>query len=166
LCGIVFSWLVCACPNLLAGDAGAVAETTDGGGWQIDGWSLSVSLYTKHFDPEPEHVNNQKLIGPEVYFKNGWLGGFAVFDNSFGQPSEYVYMGYAWPLWKSPHWYVKLTGGLLHGYKDEHEDKIPLNDLGVAPAIVPSLGFRYKHLMLEAHLGGLAVITFTGGLRF
>jgi hypothetical protein len=54
----------------------------------------------------------------------------------------------------------------LHGYKDEHEDKIPLNDLGVAPAIVPSLGFKYKHLMLEAHLGGLAVITFTGGLRF
>ena len=57
-------------------------------------------------------------------------------------------------------------GGLLHGYKEPYDDKIPLNGLGVAPAIVPSLGFRYKWFLAEANLGGLAVITFTAGVRF
>ena len=75
-------------------------------------------------------------------------------------------MGRTWPLWGSENWYVKLMGGLLHGYKDPYDDKIPLNELGVAPAIVPSLGFKYKRVMLEANLGGLAVVTITGGIRF
>jgi hypothetical protein len=57
-------------------------------------------------------------------------------------------------------------GGLLHGYKEPYEDKIPLNQLGVAPAIVPALGFRYKWFIAEANLGGLAVVTVTAGVRF
>ena len=51
-------------------------------------------------------------------------------------------------------WYFKLTGGLLHGYKEPYDDKIPLNDLGVAPAILPTLGFQYKFFVAEANLAG------------
>jgi hypothetical protein len=58
------------------------------------------------------------------------------------------------------------VGGLLHGYKEPYEDKIPFNGLGVAPAILPSFGFRYKYIMLEAQIAGTAAITITGGLRF
>lgn len=161
---IIAALLLCVHPCLLADESNA--ETDSGSGWKITGWNLNFSLYTKHFDPDPEHVNNQKLIAPEILFENGYLAGVAVFDNSFGQPSQFLFMGRTWPLWGSENWYVKLMGGLLHGYKDPYDDKIPLNELGVAPAIVPSLGFKYKRVMLEANLGGLAVVTITGGIRF
>ena len=134
--------------------------------WSIAGWSFQTSLYTYHFDPDPAHDNTQALIGPELRFANEWVAGLAIFDNSFGQTSEYLYMGKTWPLRASQHWYVKLTGGFLHGYKEPYEDKIPFNNYGIAPAIVPSLGFKYRHLVLELHLGGLAVTTLTGGVRF
>ena len=142
------------------------SEEGDSSGWKVDAWTVQASVYTKHFDPDPDHVNDQKLLGAEAYFKNGWIAGGAIFDNSFGQDSQYVYMGRAWPLFKSDYWYFKLTGGLLNGYDEPYEDKIPLNGLGIAPAIVPALGFKYKFFVAEANLGGLAVVTVTAGVRF
>ena len=135
-------------------------------GWKIDRWFVFTSVYTKHFDPDPEHVNNQKLIGLEAQMTNNWLFGFATFDNSFGQRSEYLYAGYKWSLLQSKHWYFKVTGGLLHGYKEPYEDKIPLNGLGVAPAILPTLGFRYKFFVTEASLAGIAAVHVTAGISF
>lgn len=134
--------------------------------WQVEHWSLSFSLYTKHFDPDPDHVNDQNLVGLEAQFRNRWLAGVAVFDNSFGQDSQFLYVGKSWPIAGSEHFYFKLMGGLLHGYKEPYEDKIPLNGLGIAPAIVPAVGARYRWLFGEINLGGLAVVTVTGGFRF
>ena len=135
-------------------------------GWQVEHWSLSFSLYTKHFDPDPDHVNDQNLVGLEAQFSNRWLAGAAVFDNSFGQNSQFLYVGKYWPIAGSEHFYFKLMGGLLHGYKEPYEDKIPLNGLGIAPGIVPAVGVRYRWLFGEINLGGLAVVTVTGGFRF
>ncbi len=134
--------------------------------WEVEHWSVAFSLYTKHFDPDPDHVNDQNLVGLEAEFRNRWLVGAAVFDNSFGQNSQYLFVGKSWSLSKSGLWYFKLTGGLLHGYKEPYEDKIPLNGLGIAPAIVPAVGARYRWLFGEINLGGLAVVTVTGGFRF
>jgi hypothetical protein len=134
--------------------------------WNIDRWYIFTSVYTKHFDSDPDHVNNQKLIGLEMQMTNNWLFGFATFDNSFGQQSEYLYAGYKWSLFHSQHWYFKVTGGLLHGYKEPYEDKIPLNGLGVAPAILPTLGFRYKFFVAEVSLAGLAAAHVTAGISF
>jgi hypothetical protein len=155
-------WLLC---TSLAADEGA-REANPPGDWDIAAWNVQFSVYTKHFDPDPEHVNRQNLIGLESIFENNWLAGLAVFDNSFGQNSQFLYVGKSWPLLGSEHWYVKLMGGLLHGYKEPYEDKIPLNGLGIAPAIVPSLGFKYKWFRTEANLGGLSVITITAGFSF
>lgn len=137
-----------------------------GDGWNIKSWNIQTSVYTRHFDPEPEHNNDQNLIGIELVFENDWLAGVAVFDNSFGQKSQYVFMGKHWQILKSPYWYFKLTGGLLHGYKEPYEDKIPLNGLGIAPAIVPALGFRYKRVFSELNLAGTSAITVTVGFSF
>jgi hypothetical protein len=133
---------------------------------EITEWRFQTSLYTKHWDPDPEHVNHQKLINFELQTDKRWLYGFAWFDNSFGQPSQYLYAGYSWPVLGSEFWYVKLTGGFLHGYKEPYEDKIPLNSLGVAPAIVPSIGFKYKRVFSELQILGAAAITVTGGFSF
>lgn len=133
---------------------------------EITEWRFQTSLVTKHWDPDPEHVDHSKLISFEFETDNRWLYGFAHFDNSFGQPSQYVYTGYTWPLFGQDRIYFKLTGGLLHGYKHPHKHKIPLNGLGVAPAIVPAFGFKYKRVFTELQILGTAAITWTAGFNF
>jgi len=133
---------------------------------EIAEWRFQTSLYTKHWDPDPEHVNNSKLLGIEFETTTRWIYGFAYFDNSFGQPSQYLFAGYSWPLFHKDWAYFKLTGGLLHGYKEPYEDKIPLNGLGVAPAIVPAFGLRYKRVFTELQILGTSAITVTAGFSF
>ena len=151
---------------LLAKDQDDSEQLTESSGWEVEQWYIYTSLYTKHWDDDPDHVNNQKMLGGEADMKNNWVFGLAFFDNSFGQPSQYLYAGYKWDLFSSELFYFKLTGGLLHGYKDEYEDKIPLNGLGVAPAILPTLGFQYKYFVTELNIAGTAAITITAGIAF
>ena len=132
----------------------------------IKEWRFQTSLYTKHWDPDPDHVNNQKLLNLEFETTTKWIYGFAWFDNSFGQPSQYLYAGYSWRLFRKDWAYFKLTGGVLHGYKEPYEDKIPLNQLGVAPAIIPTIGFRYKRVFTEFQIAGTAALTITAGFSF
>ena len=134
--------------------------------WQIEGWYVFTSVYTRHFDPEEDHNDHQNLLGLELWMNNRWLFGFSAFDNSFDQNSQYLYVGYRWELFDSPHWYLKLTGGLLHGYKEPYEDKIPLNGLGVAPAVVPTLGFRYRSWNTEVSVAGTSAVVVTTGITF
>jgi hypothetical protein len=81
---------------------------------------------------------------------SGWFYGFALFNNSFGQFSQYLYLGKTFSLSKiyEPLRF-KLSGGVIHGYKGEFEDKIPLNELGIAPAIIPSIGLNHDRLGVD-----------------
>jgi hypothetical protein len=133
---------------------------------EIAEWRFRTSLYTKHWSENPEHVNNQKLLNIEFETTNRWVYGFAHFDNSFGQPSQYLYAGYSWPLFGKDWAYFILTGGILHGYKEPYDEKIPLNDLGFAPAIVPTFGLRYKRVFTELQILGTAAVTVTAGFSF
>ena len=134
--------------------------------FEIVEWRFQTSIYTKHWDPDPEHENNSKLLNIEFTEASGWIYGFAHFDNSFGQPSQFLYAGRQWPLFKKNWTYFKLTGGLLNGYDEPFEDKIPLNGLGVAPAIVPTFGLKYKRVHTELQILGAAAITITAGFSF
>ena len=133
---------------------------------EIIEWRFQTSLYTKHWSPDPAHVNNSKLLNLEFETSSRWLYGFAYFDNSFGQPSQYLYAGYSWPLFSTNWAYFKLTGGLLHGYKEPYDEKIPLNDLGIAPAIIPTFGLKYKRVLTELQILGNSAITVTAGFNF
>ena len=133
---------------------------------EIEEWRFQTSIYTHHWSSDPEHVSNSKLLDLEFETTKRWVYGFAWFQNSFGQPSQYLYAGYSWPLFKSEHFYFKLTGGFLHGYKEPYEDKIPMNGLGVAPALVPSFGYRYKRVFTEMQILGTAALTWTVGFNF
>jgi hypothetical protein len=134
--------------------------------FEIVEWRFQTSVYTKHWDPDPDHENNSKLLNIEFTEASGWSYGFAHFDNSFGQPSQYLYAGRTWRLLKKDWAYFKLTGGFLHGYKEPHEDKIPFNGLGVAPAIIPTFGLQYKRVHSELQILGLSAITITAGFSF
>ena len=45
-------------------------QTTAEDSWHVTDWRLQTSLYTKHWNPDPEHNNHQKLIGIEAGFAN------------------------------------------------------------------------------------------------
>jgi hypothetical protein len=126
---------------------------------------LQTSLYTRHFRPDPRHNNHQRLVDIEYWRADGWLLGFAWFSNSFRQPTQYVFGGYRWrPFDERPEVYLKLSGGLLHGYAGEFRDKIPFNGSGIAPALVPALGWSTSRFNAEIVLFGTAGLMITTGI--
>lgn len=136
---------------------------------ELDHTLVQTSLYTRHFHPDPEHTNHQKLIGLEFHTPDDWLAGGAHFQNSFAQDTFYLYVGRQFPLWHFAHdttLRAKLTAGLLHGYRGEYRDKIPFNHLETAPAALPSIGIRWKRVEGDLIVFGAAGLMITAGLRF
>ena len=129
-----------------------------------DFWYVQTSVFTKHFSPDPDHNNNQDLIGLEYNDASGWLAGGATFRNSFSQRSYYAYAGKRFDSENYPV-YLKLTGGLLEGYHGQYQDKIPLNRFGVSPVIIPSVGAYYGPVAAELVLLGFNAAMITVGLR-
>jgi len=138
----------------------AADDTQDKGFWYVQ-----TSIYTKHYSPDPEHNNHQDLIGIERNQASGWVFGGATFRNSFSQRSNYAYAGKRFESADYPV-YVKLTGGLLQGYRGDYKDKIPLNYFGVAPVIIPSVGAHYGPLGAELVFLGANAAMVTTGVRF
>jgi hypothetical protein len=125
---------------------------------------LQASPTVIHFNSDPEHVDYSWLVGVEWQLPSRWLTGYSYFNNSFGQKSQYIYAGYWWPISeKDPNWYVKLTGGVILGYKEPYEDKIPYNNNGVAPGIVPGLGYKWNRFNAQLNLLGTAGLMITVG---
>ena len=129
--------------------------------------TLFTSVATRHFSPSPEHNNHQGLINLEWNYDKNYIVGGATFKNSFRQDTQLVYWGAKFrPLDSTPDLYVKVVGGLLHGYKDQYQDKIPLNKYGTAPVILPAVGYCYQHLCTEVIVFGTAGAMWTAGVRF
>ena len=122
-------------------------------------------MYTRHFSPDSKHNNNQDLIGIERNEDSGLVYGVATFRNSFSQRSFYTYAGKRFDSDTYPV-YLKLTGGLLQGYRGEYKNKIPLNRFGIAPVIIPSVGAHYGPVAAELVLLGFNAAMITTGVRF
>lgn len=129
-------------------------------------WVVQTSVYTRHFSPSPEHNNHQNLIGIERNEASGLVYGGAAFRNSFAQRSVYGYVGKRFNSSRFPAVYLKVTGGLLHGYRGEYRDKIPLNRYGVAPVIIPGVGINLGPVVAEAVLLGASAAMLNVGFRF
>ena len=133
--------------------------------WRTDRFYLATSVYTWHYNYSPEHNDHQHLIQGEWNATEHWLAGLALFDNSFGQPTQYLYGGYRFrPFDNLQPLYLKLTAGLVHGYKDPYQNKIPLNKAGIAPAIIPSVGYCLNRFCSEIVLFGAAGAMVTVGI--
>ncbi len=117
-----------------------------------------------HFNADPEHTKYSWLAGLEWQSPSRWLAGASYFNNSFNQKCEYFYFGKSWPLeFISSNVYFKLTGGLLLGYKEPYEDKIPFNHNGIAPGAVPGIGYKYGDFNAQINLLGGAGLMVTFG---
>ncbi len=138
--------------------------------WRTDRFYFQTSIATVHFHPDPDHVNTQHLLNLDWRFDRFWAGGqwlagAAIFKNSFGQSSQYVYGGWlARPFQHAQPLYFKLTAGVLHGYEEPYENKIPFNSSGFAPAILPSVGYCYNRICSEFVLFGTAGAMLTLGI--
>jgi hypothetical protein len=130
-------------------------------------FTFQTSVVTRHFHPDPEHNNHQKLLNLEWNYKDDLLVGAAYFRNSFRQPTTLVYWGAKFrPMDSMPEAYIKVVAGLIHGYKGEYQDNIPFNQLGTAPAILPSVGYCYKQFCSELIVFGTAGAMLAAGVRF
>ncbi|MDG4553903.1 MAG: hypothetical protein P9E24_06605 [Candidatus Competibacter sp.] len=117
-----------------------------------------------HFSHDPEHADYSWLVGAEWQTPSRWVVGAAYFNNSFDQKCQYYYFGKFWPLESiDGNLYFKLTGGVLLGYKEPYENKIPYNHDGVAPGAVPGLGYRFGDFNVQLNLLGTAGAMFTVG---
>lgn len=55
-------------------------------------WRIALSPYTGHWRYNAEH-RHVFAIAIERVLPDGWFVGTSFFKNSFGQPSNYVYVG-------------------------------------------------------------------------
>ncbi len=148
------------CPAVLSqSDAPAPASDAQ--------WELLLSPYTHHWSYSPQH--RPVILGAlERHMAGGHLCGLALFRNSFGQPATYVYLGQEWQgLLGQPKLSAKISAGLIYGYRNQYQDKIPFNNYGVAPAIIPSLSYAFTpHDSGQMMLLGTAGVLFAYGHRF
>ena len=117
----------------------------DFSGKEGDRFGLILSPFTHHFNHSDEH-EHVWLVGLFRERADGAIAGAAFFNNSFGQPSVYlfpfgkIYRG----IFNEPQLYAKVTAGLLYGYRGRYEDKVPFNSNGFSPGIVPALGWQHE----------------------
>jgi hypothetical protein len=121
---------------------------------------------TVHYRSSEDYADSSTwLVGAEYQRSDRYLAGYAYFNNSFGQKSHYIYGGRSWAFGVEDRsfWYLKLTGGLIIGYRDPYQDKLPFNHNGVAPAIIPGLGYQFDRFNAQANVLGAAGLMFTFG---
>lgn len=140
--------------SILAAAVLCVTAPTSRAEWIAPGDQLRVTYgpWAYHFSRSDEHARFNHLVAAELLTRR-WtvLGadratiGLALFDNSFGQFSQYLSFGQEWDLFRigPGELFVNFSIGLLHGYKEPYQDKIPFNRYGTAPAGIPTLGWRY-----------------------
>lgn len=131
------------------------------------GTEITLSPYTYHYSHNPLH-QPVFAVSLERYASSSRFCGISLFRNSFGQPSGYVYIGKRFDnLLGQPRLFGKVTAGVLYGYVEPYEDKVPLNWHGFSPAIVPVLGYNIdEHRSLQMNVLGAAALMFSYGQRF
>jgi hypothetical protein len=133
--------------------------------WRTDRIYLQTSIVNVHFNYDPAHVKYPKLVYGEYHLSDQWLVGAAAFDNSFGQASQAIFGGWRYrPFPELQPLYLKVLGGVVHGYHGQYRDKIPFNHSGVAPAIIPSVGYCVSRVCSELVIVGGAGLMLTLGV--
>jgi hypothetical protein len=137
--------------------------------WLAAGDKIRLAYTPKafHFVTDSDYVDWNNIVALEwLTPRHTFWGadrthfGLSVFNNSYGQPSQAAYAGLEWD-WTSAlggNVYLSLSAGLVHGYKEPWEDKLPLNNaLGVGVTLVPTVGWQRGGIGFAATLTGSAI---------
>jgi hypothetical protein len=130
-------------------------------------WEIMFSPYAVHYHDDSQH-KAVWLIGIEGHRPQNWFWGFGLFSNSFGQPSVYTIYGYQWDdLFGVPNVYAKLAAGVMFGYTEPYQNKVPYNRGGFSPLVLPAVGYRLtKQDALQLTVLGTAGLMFSYNRRF
>jgi hypothetical protein len=125
---------------------------------------LQLGPYVYHRIDNTGHNQWPRLIGLEYESVSHWLAGAVSFRNSYYQNAAYLYGGKRWFIdGVSDHLYFKLSAGLVYGYKEPYENKLPVNHNGYGLGIVPALGLQYGRVNAQIELLGTIGLAFTFG---
>lgn len=150
---------------MAVGSASFAYDWTDGFNLEKkegDRYRLLLSPATYHFHEKPEYTHVW-LVGIDRERADSSLAGIAFFRNSFGQSSAYIFpWGKVYrDLLSQRGLYAKVSAGLLYGYRGQYEDRVPFNNNGFSPAIVPSLGWEFSGgYQAQINLLGLNALMF------
>ena len=131
-------------------------------------YELFISPFTRHWTLSDEHKPVYAL-GFTQRLPDDRFCGFSLFRNSFGQPSGYVYLGKTWNglVPSVPGLYGSVSAGVLFGYVDRYEGKVPSNHHGFSPGLIPAVGYRLTPAVsVELQLLGSAGVMLGTALRF
>jgi hypothetical protein len=130
-------------------------------------WYLQVGAYT-HYGDKEEYEGPPLFAGIEHHNKNRTIIGYSMFNNSFGDFSQYLYLGKAFhPLEKYPWLRIKLTIGIVHGYKDKNQEILPIR-WGEASGIgvVPTIGYQKGRVGFDLGILSASGLLFLVGYKF
>lgn len=126
-----------------------------------------VGPYVYHRIDNSDHNQWPRLIGVEYETGSHWLGGAAAFKNSYYQNTAFLYAGKRWFIPSvNENLYVKLTAGLVYGYRKPYEDKLPVNHDGFGIGIVPALGYQFGRANVQIQFLGTDAMAITFGYDF
>ena len=131
-----------------------------------DGAYLQLGGYI-HFTDREDHDGLPVLLAVSRLKPKGYFYGLALFNNSFGQFSQFLYIGrvFQWQ-WLPEDLRFKLALGVVHGYRDEFEDELPFTYKGYSPGLIPSIIFMRNRIGFELSLLSNAGLAVTVGYKF
>lgn len=144
----------------------ASAFSAEGSDVETVGIYVQTGTYL-HFSSREDHSGPPILIAVERLRPSGNYYGLALFNNSFDQFSQFIYVGREF-TWQQVHENsrFKFSLGVVHGYKEEFEDELPLNYKGFSPGLVPSIGFKHKRVGFDLSVLSNAGVLFSVGYEF
>jgi len=126
--------------------------------------TLLFGPYMYHFNPKPEYNKYPWFSGIEWEAREKWELGGAYFQNSFDQPSGYLYGGKRWNKNAGQNQlYFKLTAGVLLGDVDPHDRAIPLNWNGIGVGVIPVFGYQRQRVSTQIAVLGFSGVMFMFG---
>ena len=106
-------------------------------------WRLTGSLYTYHYSQDSAH-RDVYMLGIEKQFPHRFILGGAIFRNSFGQPTAFVYAAKRLNGFTDMEQiFAQVSAGVLYGYRGMYSHKVPLNYSGFSPGAVLSVGWQF-----------------------
>jgi len=144
--------------------APAIASTgTD----STSSWYVQGGVYG-HYNDNDEYEGPPLFAALEYHGENRPVFGASVFINSFGDFSEYVYVGKAFhPSQKHPAFRIIFTGGIAHGYQGKHHDVLPIrwgDSWGIG--IVPAVGYKRNGVGVDVAILGESGLLLLIGYEF
>ena len=152
---------------LIFGGSGALATQASDTRDNESHWYVQAGAYV-HLDHNDDYSGAPLFGGIEHHRMDDWFGGLSVFNNSYGQFTQYLYLGKKLHPWKShPEARIKLSNGIAHGYRGEHHDTLPIRWGGSwGLAFVPAIGYQKDRVGYDVVILKASGLLFLVGYEF